>query len=297
MRIMIMTDLEGVAGVKDWEDWCRPESRNYDTACRFLTNEVNVAVEAFFAEGASYVQVADGHGPGGIDIELLDPRVEYARGWPPGGWPFGLDASYDGLAHMGQHAKASTEYAHLAHTQSFRYIDLRVNGVSIGEFGQMALCAAELGVPEFFASGDLAFTREAEALVPGIVTCAVKRGVTPGAGEECTAEEYGRRNAGAVHTPPARARELIRTQASRAMRKLREDPPALPPVEGPFERVAVFRPEQAGGPSTIAREEHASSVIELMKLPFNPEVMGREDRVSEGKRQEDRIGKEERSDA
>ena len=140
-----MTDLEGVAGVKNWEDWCRPESRNYDAACRLLTAEVNAAVDGFFAGGATEVQVVDGHGPGGINIELLDPRAEYARGWAPPTWPFGLNETFDGMAWVGQHAKASTEFAHLCHTQGFGYIDLSINSVSIGEFGQAGMCAAEMG--------------------------------------------------------------------------------------------------------------------------------------------------------
>jgi D-amino peptidase len=269
MKIMLMTDLEGVAGVKNWIDWCRPESRNYDVACRLLTGEANAAVDGFFAAGAEYVQVIDGHGPGGIDIEKLDPRVEYARGWSTPAWPFMLDATFDGVAWVGQHAKASTAFAHLAHTQDFSYIDLSINGRSIGELGQFAMAAAELGVPGFFAAGDLALTWEAEALMPGIVTCAVKRGVIPGTGEECTHKEYGRRNEGAIHTVPARARELIREAAERAARRLKEEPPPCLDLHTPFERVAVFRPEEKGEPRTTSRESHSESVIDLLGMPFS----------------------------
>lgn len=273
MRIMLMTDMEGVAGVKNAEDWIKPDSRYYAVGCRLLTLEVNAAVEGFFSAGAKYVQVADGHGAGAIDIELLDPRVEYARGWPPGGWPFGLDKEFNGVAWVGQHAKASTECAHLAHTQSFDYIDLSVNGVSIGEFGQFAMCAAELGVPAFFGSGDLAFTKEAEALVPGIVTCAVKRGVTSGTGEECTRDEYERRNAGAVHVPPTRARGMIRTAAEAAAWSLKKSAPPLMPLKAPFERVTILRPANAGEPKRKDVQQHPTSVIEMMRLPMNPKPL------------------------
>lgn len=268
MKIMLMTDLEGVAGVRNSEQWCQIDSPFYAVASRLLTLEVNAAVEGFFASGAQYVQVADGHGCGAIDIEILDPRVEYARGWAGKAWPFGIDSTFSGVAWVGQHAKASTEYAHLAHTQSFSYIDLAVNGVSIGEFGQLALCAAELGVPAFFGAGDLAFTKEAEALAPGIVTCAVKHGVMPGTGEECTLDEYRQRNAGAVHIPPVRARGMIRKSAEAAMWKLKKNPPPLVPCKAPFERVAVLRPDHAGEPKRVARECHQTSIIELMAMPM-----------------------------
>ena len=269
MRIMMMTDLEGVAGVKNSEQWCNVDSPFYAAACRLLTQEVNAAVEGFFAGGAKYVQVADGHGAGAIDIELLDPRVEYARGWGGKAWPFGLDESYTGVAWVGQHAKASSELAHLCHTQSFQYIDLSVNGVSIGEFGQLALCAAELRVPAFFGAGDWAFTEEAEALAAGIVTCAIKRGVMHGKGDECTLDEYRQRNAGAVHTPPARARSMIRKAAEAAVWKLKKNPPPLIPLRAPFERVAILRPLKKGEPKQIARETHPHSVIELMAMPMD----------------------------
>ena len=264
-----MTDLEGVAGVQNAVDWVHPESRFYGTARRFLTLETNAAVEGFFAGGADYVLVADGHGPGAIDLELLDPRVEYARGWPDG-FPFGLDQSFDGLAWVGQHAKASSEFAHLCHTQSFQYVDLSVNDLSIGELGQMALCGAELGVPAFFASGDLALAKEAEALVPGIVACWVKRGVRAGTGEDCTVHEYERRNEGAVHLAPASACRKIREAAEAAVVQLRKKAPPMLPLVPPFRRVATFRPADKGAPKTVSREEHASSVIALLNVPFAP---------------------------
>lgn len=272
MRIMLMTDLEGVAGVRNIPQWCETSSQFYGAACRLLTREVNAAVDGFFSGGANYVMVADGHGAGAIDIELLDPRVEYARGWPPKAWPFGLDSSYNGVAWVGQHAKASSEFAHICHTQSFHYIDLTINGVSIGEFGQLAMCAAEAGVPAFFGSGDRAFTQEAEALAPGIVTCEVKRGVVPGTGEECAFEEYRDRNTGAIHTPPERARAMIRKAAEAAVWKLKKNPPPLIPLKAPFERVTILRPDKHGDPKLIARETHATSVIEAMGMPadFKP---------------------------
>ena len=46
--------------------------------------------------------------------------------------------------------------------------------------------AAQLGIRTIFASGDLALTKEAQALVPGIETVAVKRGTTPGAAMSAT---------------------------------------------------------------------------------------------------------------
>jgi len=270
MRVYVMTDLEAVAGVRDFDDWCVPEGRYYDLAQKFLTLEVNAAVDGLFAGGATEILVADGHGCGAINIELLDPRVEMMRGWPRG-WPLHIDdGHFDALIFVGQHAKAGTDCAHLAHTQGLNYIDLSINGVSIGEFGQMAMCAAELGIPSIFGSGDLAFTKEAEALAPGIVTVAVMRGTTPGSGDDLTIDAYRRRNAPAVHLHPERARQLIRTGAEQAMRKFRSEGFGLIPLKAPFKRVARFRPEKAGDLIRISHEEHPTSLAGVMNMRFAP---------------------------
>ena len=41
MKIMIMTDMEGVAGVLDHDDWVLPEGRFYDKGMRLFTREVD----------------------------------------------------------------------------------------------------------------------------------------------------------------------------------------------------------------------------------------------------------------
>jgi D-amino peptidase len=270
MRIYIMTDLEAVAGVRDFENWCVPDGRHYDLAQRLLTLEVNAAIEGFFAAGATEIMVADGHGRGAINIELLDARAEMRRGWPAG-WPLGLEEGhYDALAFVGQHAKAGTEYAHLAHTQGLNYIDLSVNGVSIGEFGQLAMCASELGIRTVFGSGDQAFTVEAQGLTPGIETVAVKRGLNAGRGDELTSDAYGRRNTAAVHLQPQRARELIRAGAERALRRMETEDFGIIALQPPYHRVARFRPERSGDPVRVSRESHPTSVIAMMNLPFAP---------------------------
>ncbi|HOJ33722.1 MAG TPA: M55 family metallopeptidase [Candidatus Hydrogenedentes bacterium] len=273
MKIYLMTDLEGVCGVKNSVDWVHMDSRFYPQACRLLTHEVNAAASGFLEGGAQHILVADGHGDGGIDPELLDPRVEFSRGWPEG-FPFGLDESFDGIAWVGQHAKASSIGAHLCHTQSFDYIDLSINGVSIGEFGQLAYCAAELGVPAFFASGDRALAAEAESLVPGIVTCWTKQGTRKDSGKHCTTPEYARWNEGAVHLSPKRACEKIRETARHAALQLGKNRNrATLSLRPPFQRVAIFRPREQGGQKTISVEEHPSSVIALMNIPFHPKPM------------------------
>ena len=62
MRIAIMTDLEGVAGVIDSVNWCLFDGRYYEIAKELLTEEVNAAVRGFRSAGALEFHVIDGLG-------------------------------------------------------------------------------------------------------------------------------------------------------------------------------------------------------------------------------------------
>lgn len=247
MKILLMTDMEGSAGIVNMDDWVCPGGRYYEQGKRFVTAEVNAAVAGFFAGGASAVTVADGHGYGGLDIASLDSRAAYLRG-PAGPYPFGLDLDcFDGTAWVGQHAKAGTPLAHIAHTGSHNVVDRRLNGISVGEFGEMAFLSLEWGSTPFFGSGDRAFCAEAEALFPGIYTAEVKRGLQPERGDECTTAEYERFALGAVHLAPARACELICEAAEKAAKALPHMKNSRPPaLKAPFVLETVYRTDRRG---------------------------------------------------
>lgn len=272
-RVYIMTDMEGVAGVLDSENWCRPEGRYYELGKEFLTAEVNAAIEGFARGGATEFLVADGHGHGGINPKLLDRRAELARNWAPPPYPFSLDKSFGCAAWVGQHAMSRTENAHLAHTGSFGVFETAINGTPVGEFGEMALCAAQLGVRVIFGSGDLAFAKEAQALMPGIETVAVKRGTTPGRGDKCDRDAYARRNLAAIHCQPERARRMISAAAERAIRRAKTDASfGIPALKPPFERVTILR-RQGNQPRQIGRSSHPGDGIALMNAPMKYEVV------------------------
>ena len=75
MRIMILTDLEGVGGVCLWEQTRDKSSAVYEQACRLLMAEIAAAVDGCLAGGANEVIVSDGHGggysEGRLEVELL----------------------------------------------------------------------------------------------------------------------------------------------------------------------------------------------------------------------------------
>lgn len=174
--MLIITDLEGVGGVNNFNDYCVPSGYRNKDACRNLTEEVNAVCRGCFDGGFSSVVVLDGHGSGGSILwDCLDRRAYLQRGFPTGfTHPKGV---YDAMAFVGQHSKAGSKHAQLAHTQTQECVDFRLNGLSIGEYGQLAICAAEAGVPTIFASGDQAFTLEASALTPDVAVVPVKEGL------------------------------------------------------------------------------------------------------------------------
>ncbi|MFC5648189.1 M55 family metallopeptidase [Paenibacillus solisilvae] len=265
MKIFIMTDMEGVCGVASFEEWATPQGRYYEEGKKLLTMEVNAAIDGFFAAGATEVLVMDGHGHGGINNLLLDNRAFYLKGPLPGPYPFMLDETYDAIAWVGQHAKAGTELAQMAHTGWFNVIDYKINGISVGEFGQIAMCGAALGVRSIFGAGDEAFTKEAAELVPGIETVSVKRGIMPGSGNEYSSEGYQERNNGAIHMHPDKARMFIRQGAELALRKFSENREqfALLKLDPPFTRAITYRTEGRKAAYTI-KSEHPSSLIQLL---------------------------------
>lgn len=246
MRIFLMTDMEGVAGVYNSADYCRENGKYYQQSRRLLTEEVNAAVRGFFNAGATYVRVQIGHNCDSIDLELLDERATLVNGHHLPIWPWGMDTDkFDALAFVGQHAKAGASFAHIAHTGNKGTLDQRVNGLSIGEYGSLALCAMELGVPTIFAAGDEALCLEAEALTPGVVTVAGKRGITADNGRtyNMTRKEYDWENLGAEHKHPAVVRKLIEEAAEKALNKLKAAPESFryPDLAKPYYLVREYR--------------------------------------------------------
>lgn len=269
MKLYIMTDLEGVAGVLNSADWLGPNGRYYETAKRLLTEEVSAAIGGFIEGGFDEIIVIDGHGYGGIDIELMDKRAKLFRGLSKKPYPFGLDISYSAVAFVGQHAKAGTEFSHLTHTDWWNCLDFSINGVSVGEYGQIALVAGEFGVPVIFASGEKALCMEVQSLTPWVITAAVKEGTIGGAGSDLSGEDYEHFHEGAIHLSPFRSRELIFAQAKNAAEIFKKDSSKFKPLcfHPPYRLEKKLRPYQ-GKPALNIVHEHKTSVIDLLNKNY-----------------------------
>jgi len=262
MKLYIMTDLEGVAGVINWDDYGAPGARYYELAKSLTTQETNAAIEGAIAAGATEILVVDGHGHGAIDRCELHPAAELYAGRPMG-YPFLCDESFDAAMVVGQHAKSNTDGGHLSHTGSFVIEELTINGVSVGELGCNMLFCGYFGVPTVMVAGDLACCEEARALVPEIETAAVKHGIKRGPATGLTGEQNKLHNGAAVHLHPERARALIRKHSELGLSRVREIPPYR--LEPPYELVSVLRRTDTE-PQKTARCT-ANDMIELLGMP------------------------------
>lgn len=267
MKLGIMTDIEGVAGVMNYLDWCIPQGRYYEKGKRLLTEEVNACIDGLLNSGEKEIIVFDGHGHGGIDHEILHEKAYLQRGWGKPAYPLGLDESFSAICYVGQHAKAGTPFSHLTHTQSFSVIDDRVNGISIGEYGQFVLCAKELGIPTILACGEKAFVDEAEDLTPGVVGVYVKQGLLPDGLDDVDTETYSRSKLSAIHCSVQEARQRIKAGAIQAIKKLEDTPQAFQykNIKPPYSRITKYR-KNGNMPAKEQHIEHESSFISLMNI-------------------------------
>jgi len=203
MKILISTDIEGVAGVVHHQQ-VRAGNPEYERARVLMTHEANAAVAGAFDGGATEVLVNDSHGDfRNMPAELLDPRAHYVLGKPRYlGMMAGVDQGVDAVCMVGYHSRAQGRGI-LAHTtNSFAFSRIRFNGDEVGEAGMYGALAGEYGVPVVMASGDDVFIAEHKPLFPQAVFVQTKR---------ATGQTSG------ISLSPQAAREAIRAGVAQAL--------------------------------------------------------------------------------
>lgn len=179
MKIYISADIEGIAALADWNE----ATLSHAEAAPFMkqmTQEVAAACEGAIAAGASDIWVKDAHDTArNLDFGDLPEQVKLIRGWSQ--HPFcmmqGLDSSFAAALLLGYHSRAGSGGNPLAHTMNPDLAWLKINNIPASEFLINAYTAAYAGVPVVFVSGDEQICRDAESLIPDIVTVATKTGV------------------------------------------------------------------------------------------------------------------------
>ena len=167
MKILISTDIEGIAGVFNAEQ-TRPGNGEYERARRWMTEEANAAIRGAFAGGAHEVLVNDSHGTfRNLLVEALDPRARFVLGKPRYlGMMAGLEQGCDAVMMVGYQSRGQGRGV-LAHTiSSFAFARVLINGQELGEAGLYGALAGELGVPVVLGSGDDVFIAENQSLFP-----------------------------------------------------------------------------------------------------------------------------------
>jgi D-amino peptidase len=217
MRVLIMADMEGVAGIVHW-DQVQHDSPMYQEGRRLYTEEINAAIRGAFAGGASEVVVVDSHGAGAaasgrgpafnsLIPELLHPDCEFVthHGW--GNYLDMFREGCDAVFFVGIHARSGTPGGVLSHTiASTHWWNIHINEHRVGEIGIVAAIAGHFGVPMVLVTGDDKACDEARALLGDeLTTVPVKKGLS----------RYSAR-----HIPPLRARRLIEEGAREAVARI-----------------------------------------------------------------------------
>ena len=203
MKIFLSSDMEGTAGVVDWEQ-CVGDGPQAAAGRKLLLDEVNAAIQGAVAGGATEVVVNDSHSTmRNLPPEALAAEASYISGsFKPLYMMQGLDDSFDAVLFVSYHGSVGAP-AGLSHTYNPRaVVEARLDGVVTGEAGINALAAAHYGVPVVLVTGDRQACEETAALIPGAHAAVVK-------------EPVSRLAAHSLH--PNRACELIRETAQRAV--------------------------------------------------------------------------------
>ena len=176
LKIYISADMEGVVGAVT-ADQLGPSGFEYQRFREFMTAEVNAAIDAARAAGATEFLVSDSHGNGeNLLIEKLPADVRIIRSWPrEQGMMAGVDDSFDGVIFIGYHASTANMNGVRAHTMSSANVTgLKLNGISMSEGSVNAAIAGHFGVPVIMVSGDDVAVAENQQVIGNIEGAVVK---------------------------------------------------------------------------------------------------------------------------
>jgi D-amino peptidase len=220
VRVHIISDIEGVAGIVKWGQTSGDQTL-YHEGRKLYTEEINAAVRGAKAAGATEIVVMDCHGAGdgytfnSLIPEDLDPDCEFVVQDEWTEYTEFLENGADAALFVGMHARAGTADGVMNHTVSGPdFQNLWFNATLVGETGiNAALCGA-WGCPVLMVTGDQAACREGKELLgDGLTAVQVKQGT-------------GVQSARTL--VPSRARELIEAGAKQALTNLTAVPPYDP---------------------------------------------------------------------
>jgi len=178
LRVFISADMEGVTGVTHSQDVI-PGRSQYERFRRFLTADVNAAIEGASRAGATEFLVNEAHdGMRNVVLEDLDERAELIVGSRK---PLSMMQGFEGsdvAFFIGYHARAGAEGV-LSHTFNGPSVvtDVQLNGGPCSEARMNATLAGLAGIPVGLVTGDDLTCAEAESLYTGVQTAQVKTAI------------------------------------------------------------------------------------------------------------------------
>jgi len=203
MKVLISTDIEGVAGVYHSEQ-VRSGNPEFERARLLMAQEANAAIAGAFDAGATDVLVNDSHGGfRNMPPDVLDARARAVQGKPRYlSMVAGVDEGVDAVCMVGYHSRAQGRGI-LAHTiNSFAFAGIWLGDQELGEAGLYGALAGEYGAPVVMASGDDVFIAENRPLFPHAVFVETKRATGFNSG---------------VSLSPEQSREAIRAGVAEAL--------------------------------------------------------------------------------
>jgi D-amino peptidase len=155
MKVFISADMEGITSISH-DDQTFGTSAEYMQGRKFMTSDVNAAIEGALKAGATEITIKDAHGNArNILLDELKKEATLIAGWDVmESMVQGIDDTYDALILIGYHSMIGTENGMIAHTMTNCIKQLSVNSRIIGEPELSALTAGHYGVPTVFVAGD-----------------------------------------------------------------------------------------------------------------------------------------------
>lgn len=180
MRIYLSVDLEGIHGVIH-SSQTQPGEQAYERAVACMHEETNAVIEGGLAAGATSFLVNDAHWDmRNLQLDKLHSKASLISGWQkPYSMVAGINSGIDAAFFIGYHSQAGTASGVLSHTYRAQvFLDIKLNGQSVGETGLNAALAGWFDVPIALITGDESVCHEATQLL-GPVTCVpVKRALS-----------------------------------------------------------------------------------------------------------------------
>ena len=143
MTVFISSDIEGTAGIVDWQQ-VRASGADYELGRRLLTDEVNAAIDGAWRAGATQFLVNDSHSTmRNIRPNALHHNASYLSGRHKLLYMTeGLDGTFDAVFMVAYHGSVGAEHAILSHTYNpLAVSEARLNGTAVGESALNALVA------------------------------------------------------------------------------------------------------------------------------------------------------------